>query len=212
MTEFSRDDVQLLKDDSGYNGFFKIRKFTLKHRLFKGGWSDEVSRELFVREPAVGVIIFDPKLDAVMLVEQFRIGAYAAGGQPWCTELVAGIVEAGESAQDVAQREAVEEAGAQIESLELISEYYSSPGGSSERLTLFCGLANLDGLGGIHGVAAEHEDIRASVVPFADAVAMLASGKICNAATIIAMQWLQLNHQRLLSTSTKAQPENTADD
>ena len=194
---FSKSDVELVSKTSAYDGLFKIKQYIIKHRLFAGGWSGEVKRELFERDPAVGVIVYDPSLDAVILVEQFRIGAYAAGREPWNIELIAGIVEPNEAVEEVARREALEEAGVNIEQLEPIAEYSSSPGGSNEVLSLFCGKADLSNAGGNYGVEYENEDIRATVVSFDDAIELLTTGKIGNAHTIIGLQWLQLNRQRL---------------
>ena len=156
-----------------------------------------MSREVFIRGEAVGVLLFDPVRDVIALVEQFRCGPFCHGGEPWQMELVAGMVEPGESPGEVASRESVEEANCVIEALLPISEYYPSPGGCSEYVYVLCGKSDLSRAGGIFGLAEEHEDIRVQVLSCERAFADLAAGKFRNAMTIIALQWLQLNKARV---------------
>jgi len=199
--EFGIQDVSVEQKTSEYRGFFAIDKYTLKHRLYAGGYSDSFTRELFVRDPAAGVLLYDPKLDAVVLVEQFRIGALVQAEQqdasPWCLEVVAGILAPNETAAELSRREAMEEAGCVIHQLEPICEYYNSPGGSNERISLFCGRVDAANAGGIFGLAEEHEDIRAIVLSFDEAWALLNEGRMNNAMAIIAMQWLHINREKL---------------
>lgn len=190
-------EVQVLAEDLVYDGFFQLKTYRLRHTLFAGGWSAPLSRELFLREPAVGVLLYDPWRDEVVLVEQFRIGLLPSGREPWIIELVAGIVEPGESPREVAQRESLEETGCPVDQLELIADYFTSPGGSCEQFYLYCGRVRADGAGGIFGLPHEGEDIRALVLSFERAIALLAEGRINNAHTLIALQWLQLHRERL---------------
>ena len=143
---------------------------------------------------------YDTAADAVVLIEQFRIGALVGGLEPWQIEIVAGIMEDGEAPEDVARREAQEEAGAAIGALLPIYHYLVSPGGASESVQVYCGRVDSKGLGGIHGLPEENEDIRVEVHSFAGAMAALEAGKITNAVTIIALQWLALNRARLRET------------
>ena len=180
-----------------YRGYAHVFQYRFRHRLFAGGWSQEISREVFERGHAAAVLPYDPDADAVVLIEQFRIGACAAGFAPWQIEIVAGIVEEGEAVEEVARREAVEEAGAAIGALIPICRYLVSPGVASESVALYCGRVDSRGLGGIHGLAEEHEDIRVEVVPWPRALAQLEAGSITNAVAIIALQWLALNRERV---------------
>jgi ADP-ribose pyrophosphatase len=173
-----------------YSGFFQIDRYRLRYRLFGGGWSDEVTREVFERGHAVAVLLYDANRDAVVFLEQFRIGAVAAGMAPWQTEVVAGVFDGDETPEDVARREAREEAGCEITALIPVARYLVSPGGTSEAIWLFCGRVDSRGVGGIHGLPHEHEDIRVTVVPFADAQRRLNAGEFQNAPVIIALQWL----------------------
>ncbi len=211
--DFNFKDVELINDEVSFKGFFELRTLRFKHRLYAGGWSRTLERELFLRHRAVGVLLYDPQLDAVALIEQFRVGVLGEiidsdlyeknltdhVGSPWLLELVAGLVDKQESVDDVAKREAEEEAGCAIDILEPIANYYSSPGGSNEYFYLFCGKADLGNVGGIHGLESEGEDIRVQVFTFEQAWQLLKSDQLNNAHTLIAMQWLKLNRERLQS-------------
>ena len=195
---FNRQDVELLSTQTVYDGFFKMVKYRLRHKLFAGGWSGEFERELFERGHAAAVLPYDPILDNVVLIEQFRVGAMAANCQPWQLEIVAGMLDHdNESPEQVVRREATEESGLVLGKTEKISRYLSSSGGCSEVLDIFIGVVDSRLAQGIHGVESEHEDIRVHVVSRKQAYQWLESGKIENAATIIALQWLQLHYQRL---------------
>mgnify|MGYP002177115025 FL=1 len=161
-----------------------------------------MTRELILRPRAVGVLLFDPAQQQVVLVRQIRVGMLDEGQNPWLLELVAGMVESGEEPIEVAARESLEEANTKPQDLLQICEYYNSPGISNERITLFCGRVDSTQAGGIFGLDAEHEDIEVVVLSLADALAKVASGEINNAMSIIALQWLQLN-QPMLEESWK---------
>ena len=191
------DRVEILARTIPYRGYFRIEKYQLRHRRFDGTWSEAMDREVFTRPPAAAVLPYDPTRDAVVLIEQFRIGAYVAGVEPWLVEVVAGVIEPGEAPQDVAQREAVEEAGCRILALERIGRILPSPGGDSEIVDLYCGKIDSTGIGGLHGLAHEHEDIRAFVLPFTQAFDRIAKADVTNANALIALQWLALNRDRL---------------
>lgn len=199
--EFDRDrDVDVLAQETVFQGYFRVDRYRLRHRLFGGGWSRPIQREVFERGHAAAVLPYDPQRDAVLLIEQFRIGPYAHGGSPWQLEIVAGIIHADETPADVARREALEEAGCRLGPRLLpVAAYYMSPGAVSEHLTLYCALTDLAGAGGIHGVLDEDEDIRVHVVAFQQAMDWLAAGRIQNSPAIIALQWLALNRSGLRS-------------
>ena len=180
----NENDVEILEKTEAFKGYFRIDRYRLRHRLFRGGWSEEMTREVFERGHAAAVLPYDPDHDAVVLIEQFRVGALAAGRPPWLLEIVAGIIEDDETAEDVARREALEEANCRITDLIPIADYLVSPGGTSESATVFCGRVDSRGLGGIHGAAAENEDIRVLVTPFSEAVELLNAGRINNAVAL----------------------------
>ncbi|MEJ2765755.1 ADP-ribose diphosphatase [Photobacterium sp. MCCC 1A19761] len=198
---FSKADVEVLSTETAYQGFFRMVKYRLRHKLFAGGWSAPLERELFERGQAAALLPYDPVADTVVLLEQFRVGALAADCAPWQLEIVAGIIEPGENAEAVVSREAVEEAGVTVSGLKKITRYLSSSGGCSETLDIFVGRVDSSKAAGIHGLAHEGEDIRVRVVSRQQAYQWVESGKIENAASIIALQWLQLNYLDLQAKS-----------
>lgn len=189
--------VDLIDKRTVFDGYFEIHRYRLKFSLHQGGMSAAIDREVFERGQVAAVLPVDPRRDRVVLIEQFRIGPYAVGWDPWLLEGVAGIIEDGESAEDVAIREAQEEAGCEVTELVPIMRYLSSPGACTETVALFCGRVDARGAGGVHGLDEEHEDIRVAVYGVDEALAMLNAGKIVNAKTIIALQWLALNYPQL---------------
>lgn len=191
------DDIEIIDRMPLYQGRFRVDRYRLRHRLFAGGMSRVVEREVFERGHAVAVLPYDPAADTVALVEQLRIGPIAAGGAPWMTEIVAGIIEPGESPEAVARRETAEECGATVAALEPVHTFYPSPGASSETVRLFCARIDSRGLAGVRGLAEEDEDIRVRVVAAADALAMAEGGAVDNAITLIALYWLAANRSRL---------------
>ncbi|GHA66148.1 ADP-ribose diphosphatase [Photobacterium aphoticum] len=202
--EFTRDDVDVLSIEPLYQGFFTMAQYRFRHRLFAGGWSEPMTRELFERGHAAALLPYDPVTDSVVMVEQFRVGALAAECSPWQMEIVAGIIETDEVSEEVVRREAVEEAGVTVSELHKITRYLSSSGGCSETLDIFVGRVDSTTAKGIHGLAEEGEDIRVHVLSREQAYQWVESGKIENAASIIALQWLQLNYARLQATLSPA--------
>jgi len=198
--EFSAADVEILERETPFQGFFRVDRLTLRHRLYRGGWSAPLKRELFMRRDAAAALPYDPLRGEILLVEQFRVGALEWRDSPWCLEMIAGIADQpGETAEQLICREALEEAGVVLGEMEQIAHYMPSPGGSNERLRIFIARADLANAGGIFGHPEEGEDIRAFTLPVTDIPALLASGRVDNAATIIALQWMQL-HRTMLDT------------
>jgi ADP-ribose pyrophosphatase len=190
-------EVQVVARENAYSGYFRIDRYRIRHRLFDGGTSPEIRREVFDRGHAVAVILYDPDHDKVILIDQFRIGAYAAGRPPWVTEIVAGIIDPGETPLEVATRETTEETGCDVRDLELVYDYLVSPGCSNETVTLFCGRVDAAKAGGVFGLKDEGEDIRVRAVPLADALRMLEGGEFNTSLGIIGLQWLALNRDKL---------------
>jgi ADP-ribose pyrophosphatase len=202
MVAFDQGDVEVVGIKTVFKGFFKVEEYTLKHRLFAGGISAPFTREVFERGDAVAVLPYDPLTDEVVLVEQFRIGAMAAiqnqreTSSPWLIECLAGMIDTSQQPEDVALREAQEEAAITLSNLQPIMTYYSSPGGMSERIHLFVATVDSTTATGVHGLDSENEDIRVRVVKYQQAIKWLNNGVLNNATTIIALQWLQLNKQQ----------------
>jgi ADP-ribose pyrophosphatase len=189
--------VEILQKEVCYEGFFRMERYRLRHRFYNGEMSPVMERELFERGHAAAVLLYDPVRDAVVVLEQFRIGALEADGGPWLLEIVAGMIERGEEPDAVAIREAEEEAGCRIERLLHICDYLVSPGGTSERISLYCGRVDSKGVEGIYGIDEEHEDIRVRAMSFEEVWKCFEQGQLNSASPIIAMQWLAMNRSRL---------------
>lgn len=194
---FQHDDVEILGQRTVFQGFFRINEYKMRHRLFAGGWSDVVTREMFERGHAVVVLPYDMNSDQLVLVEQIRLGAKDSRQSPWLLEAVAGMIGQDEDCEQVARREAAEEAGLTLGRLEPMLSYLSSPGGTTERIHLFLGELIAPVQPGIFGLPEEHEDIRVHLVSRSEAMQLLADGKIDNAATVIALQWLELHYPKI---------------
>jgi len=193
----SSRDVEVLSRTVPHAGFLTVQHYRLRHRLFDGGWTPPLDREVCLRGAAAGLLPYDPERDAVVLVEQFRMGPFAAGAAPWMTEIVAGVIEPGETPEAVAARECVEESGCRVGALLPIARYFPSPGGLAEHVHLFCGRVDSRQASRVAGLADDHEDIRVLVVPWRAARAGLARGVYSNAATLLALQWLALHRPRV---------------
>ncbi|EKY3223690.1 ADP-ribose diphosphatase [Cronobacter dublinensis] len=194
---FTKNDVEIIAREKLYRGFFSLDLYRFRHRLFNGEMSGEVRREIFERGHAAVLLPFDPVRDEVVLIEQIRIAAFDTSDTPWLLELVAGIIEPGETVEEVARREAMEEAGLDVGRVKKFMSYLASPGGTSERLSLLVGEVDATTAQGIHGLADENEDIRVHVVSREQAYLWVEEGRIDNAASVIALQWLQLHHHAL---------------
>lgn len=190
-------EFKIINKEILYSGFFRMEKYCLQHTLYAGGWSAAINRELFVRGSCVAVLLYDPERDKVVLIEQFRAGAILQPDRAWLVEIVAGAIEEGETAIEVAYRESIEEAGCEIQELIVTNEFYTTPGGASERITLFCGKIDSTKVGGIHGLDHEDEDIWVRSVDFDEAYRMVESNEIESAIPIIAIQWLALNKEKI---------------
>ena len=194
MTElsltFGASDVEITARERVYQGFFAVDRVTVTHRRFAGGWTEMFARELFERGDAVAVLPWDVQRDHIILIEQFRAGAIRDGQSPWMLEVVAGIVEPGESDESVAIREAQEEAGCTMDRLEPIASFYPSAGGCSEQIRLFVGRVMTAAIGQVRGLDDEHEDILVHQLPRRQVLRMLDQNEINNGHTLIALQWL----------------------
>jgi len=197
MTQMPERKVEVVEKTSLLEGFLRVERYRLRHSRHAGGLTALLEREVLERGHAAAVLPYDARRDQVVLIEQFRPGAYAAGLEPWVIEAVAGIIEPGETPEAVVRREAVEEAGCRLEQIEEAGRVLLSPGGSSETLYLFCGRVDAAGIGGIHGIADEGEDIATLVCDAEAAHAKVRSGEIHAANAVLLLQWLMLNRERL---------------
>lgn len=191
------NDVEIIARETLYRGFFSLNLYRFRHRLFNGDMSPEIKREIFERGHAAVLLPYDPVRDEVVLIEQLRIAAVDTSNSPWLLEMVAGMIETGESVEDVCRREAQEEAGVEVGRCKPVLSYLASPGGTSERLSIMVGEVDATTAVGIHGLIDEHEDICVHVVSREQAYRWVEEGAIDNAASVIALQWLALHHESL---------------
>ncbi|OCL22755.1 ADP-ribose diphosphatase [Gilliamella sp. wkB72] len=195
---FNKKDVFNLTKRILYKGFFSLLEYRFQYRKFDGSVSEVVSREILERGHAVVLLAYDDKRDEVVLIEQIRIAAIETEDSPWMLELIAGMMDhENESIEEVAKREALEEAGIVVGQCKPIISYLASPGGLTEKLHVLVGQVDASTAKGVHGLAEENEDIKVHVVSREQAYKWVEEGVINNAASIIALQWLQLNHSTL---------------
>ena len=192
-------DVQIISQSVPYRDFFAVSETHLTHRRFDGTTSDVIKRAAFLSGDAVTVLPYDPVRNRVLLIEQFRAGPLARGdAQPWSLEAIAGRIDAGETPEAAARREAMEEAGLSLGPLRQIASYYPSPGAMNEYLYSFVAICDLpDGTAGIHGLASEAEDIRGHLVGLDHLMDLVRSGEVNNAPLILTALWLAVSAQEL---------------
>lgn len=195
---FKRDDFKLIADDTRYDGHFAIHDLTLQHQRYEGGWSEPYQRECLVRSDSVAVVPYDPQQDSIVLIEQLRIGCVRAPAMnPFLLEIVAGCIEADEVPAAVAVRELQEETGLVGRAVERICDFWTTPGGCTERTHLYYAIVDASLAGGVHGLVHEEENILSYVLPAQTVFDMVAHGEICSAISLVGLQWLALNHQRI---------------
>jgi ADP-ribose pyrophosphatase len=193
----TKETAELVRHEVAFQGYFKVVRYFFRHTLYKGGMSGEISREVFERGQAGGVLMYDPGRDEVVLIRQFRAGAYVAGHHPWVWEVVAGIIEENETAEQMIRRETVEEAGLEVGELIPIQNVMLTPGACSETCQIFLGRIDSSRAGGVFGLAEEHEDILVKVMSFAEAYALVERNEVDNAVGVIALQWLALHRDEV---------------
>lgn len=197
QSEPSNETVEVVRKELAFQGYFRVVRYFFRHGLHQGGQSKIISREVFERGQAGAVLPYDPRRDEVVLIRQFRAGAYVAGFPPFTWETVAGMIEEGENAEVMVQREAVEEAGLVLTEVWPILNLMLTPGACSEACRIFLGRADTANAGGIFGLATEDENILVKVLPYAEAMTMLERNEVDNAVTAVALQWLALHRDEV---------------
>ncbi len=193
-----RTGVEAVSVERPYMDFFSVEEHVLRHRKFDGSMTPELKRTVFFSGDAATILPYDPALDRVLLIEQWRAGPWSRGDSlPWCLEVVAGRVDPGEGPEATVIREAQEEADVKVTELQRIGGFYSTPGIAAEHLTAFIGRADLSNAGGRHGLDSEDEDIRVFTLSFAEAMELMDAEAIDNAPAIISLLWLAARRESL---------------
>jgi ADP-ribose pyrophosphatase len=197
LSGLGKSDAKCLGRSALHHGFLHVHKYKIQHTMFSGKNTNPIYRELVLLPKSIGVILYDPQKNAVVMIEQFRMGAFLNNDDPWLLEIVAGFVENNETIVEAVKREVVEEANYKPEQVVHIADVLLSPGYSTEKMSLHCALINARNVSEVLGVAAENEDIRTHVFPVDKLYSMLEAGDINNAPAIIAIQWLKINQHKL---------------
>ena len=194
----TRRDVELLGVDTLHHGRYHFDRYRVRYKTFAGTWSHEVEREMLNRGHTVSVLPYDPLLDQVVLIEQFRPGAFVAGDEnPWLWEIVAGVIEKGEQPIEVAHRECEEETGLTPSDMLPIREFYCSPGAVTEYNRVFVGRVAAGAAAGLHGLQDEGEDIRVFTMPSTQAFEAIEQGKIRTTPALVSLAWLKDHRDEL---------------
>lgn len=176
-----------------YSGFMRIRRFHLQYELYQGGMSPVLTRECSGRGGVVAALVHDPKKKVFVFVEQFRIGAMAAGVHPWQIELVAGIMDKdAESIEACVQREIKEELGTEALQLQPLCAYFGSLGGSASRTHVYLATVDAAQCPRFTGVVEEGEDIRVIQYSYEETWKRFLRGEFDNSNTRIALAQLFL--------------------
>ncbi|MCP4284757.1 MAG: NUDIX domain-containing protein [Gammaproteobacteria bacterium] len=187
---------ELIDSTNQYTGFLKLDRHSIRHESYHGYWCQTIQRERLEQLCAVQVLMYDPQSDELVMVEQFRIGAMGQLDEPWILEPVGGFKDVGEAPEQVAHREALEEANCELLELMHIGDFFVSPGLSSERIHLYCARVDSSGAGGIHGLAHEGEEVKVVVMPAKQVIDELFE-RINSTSAIIAIQWFAANREQL---------------
>ena len=194
--------VNLISQKRVFNHIFKIDEAHLQYELFNGEMSVELTRLNFNRGDSAAVVLHDPLANTVIMTEQFRYPTYTKD-HGWILEIPAGSIEENEISDPTItlRRELMEEIGYSVNSFRKVASFFVSPGGTSERIHLFyAAIRPQDKIAAGGGLVSEGEDVHMVSMGVKDALYKITTGEIMDAKTIIGLQWLQLNHDTLLST------------
>lgn len=183
-------EARILRRTPLYTGFLKVARYEIDTERHAGGFQ-RLTREVMERGDAVAVLAYDPARDAVVLVNEMRPGALAAGDYPYTDNLIAGALDAGESPLRAAVRETKEETGLDLEDPVIVHPgAFVSSGGTSEKIVIVFGFVDASAAGGIHGNPEEQEDILSVVLPAEEFIARTRRAEITDLKTLVAGYWL----------------------
>ena len=194
-------NIQVENIQREYLGFFALNQISLKYSQFDGDISELKNRVILMGSEASLILPYDPVLDKVLLVEQFRIGPFCRGDRaPWVFEPVAGIIEVGETPQEAAKREVFEEAGLEVTQLVKMGSGYPNPGEATSYFYNYIAIVDLSEYSpGIYGAKNEGEDIRTHVIDFNTVLNWSVSNKLRVLPLNTMVLWLALNKLKLPS-------------
>lgn len=191
-------DVVLHNHRYAHVNYFGMEEVALQHRQHDGTMGPVLQRSSLMQGSAVVVLPYDPARDVVLLVEQFRPPVFIIDDpEPWMWEPVAGMIDPGETPEHAARREAQEEAGVVLQSLEYAGGAYSSSGSSTEYIHLYVGLADLELTVQGGGLASEGEDIRSQILPFVDFMDRVDAHGFKDLPLLALAHWLARHRNRL---------------
>ena len=208
-------EVELEKLEVIADGYLRLERLTLRTDTFAGGTSGALQREVLRAGPAVAILLYDPAPQKLILIEQFRVGAYVNQkvnqlASAWLLECVAGKIDEGETSEVAARREAMEESGCQVQEMEFAGAYLSSPGTSDELVSVYLGRVDSARVGGVHGEASEGEDIRTVVLSVDEALAAADNGTVINMVTQVALLWFARHGDAVRRKWLGSEPTNRA--
>lgn len=193
------DRVRLVSRETLWKGFVTLERLTFEQRMSDGSLVT-VNREVHDHGIAAAILLHDAAHDTIVLVRQFRSGAFANGDPAYMLEIPAGLVDEDEIPAEAVAREAMKETGFSVEKARYICDVYASPGAMTEKVSLFVASIDADGKTGLGGgLEGEAEDIEIVTLGLDEAYRMIATGGITDAKTIIALQWAMLHRSELTS-------------
>jgi nudix-type nucleoside diphosphatase (YffH/AdpP family) len=184
-------DVRVREVEVTSDGWHVLRRTTFDYRGRDGRWSTQ-ARETYDRGNGATVLLYDPEGRTLLLTRQFRFPAYVNGHPDgMLIESAAGLLD-GDSPEEAIRREAAEELGVRIGELTHLFDLYMSPGSVTERVHFYAAPYTPGEIVGGGGLEDEGEEIEPVVVPYDQALGMVADGRIADGKTVILLQWAAL--------------------
>ncbi|PZM16945.1 NUDIX domain-containing protein [Rhizobium tubonense] len=198
MTKFEKAKVEIVSEKTLADQWTRLSTFDINYTDSEGE-THRLKREIYHRTPAATILLYDPNRETVVLVRQFRLPVYLEGYAAWLAETPAGLLD-GEHPEEAIRREAMEETGYRVRDVRPLFKLFMSPGAVTEIVHFFAAIVDTsDRVAPGGGLEEEHEDIEVIVLPLTNAMAMIKSGEIFDAKTIILLQWAMLNRNLLTS-------------
>jgi nudix-type nucleoside diphosphatase (YffH/AdpP family) len=191
MTIFKDASVEILKDETLSRNWYHLRNVTFRY-TGSSGEPVTLKREVYDRGNGAAILLLDPERERVVLVRQFRMPAHLNGHDGWLLEVPAGLLD-GDHPEEAIRREAVEGTGYRVEAVHHLFKAFMSPGAVTETLDFFYAEIDITSRaesGG--GLADENEDIEVVDLALDEALAMIGTGGITDAKTIMLLQWAQI--------------------